>query len=1049
MLYHSGQPQILFPDAIKEARELPENPSELELQAALGNLLANNIGFAWELLTENSLKEFQEFVLKSWWKKDYNLFVAARGTGKSFLIAIFCILYCIFNPGKKVCIVSSNFRRSKAIILQIERFVNAKGKNFLRPCFPDIFSSKQNDRYSVKFNNGSEVSGLPLGCVKGDTKVINLNKIGPIEDLFSESRKSGDVTVNGGKVWSNGEFRTSEFNCYNGVAKTKRITTKKGYEIEATCDHKIKCIINGEIIWKELQHLLPGERILIDRQPKWVESLIDTDIEKSYLLGLMLGDGSFVNDYYLQFTSNDIELAESVRRISGGKWLYKGDCHYQEFGRAIADGFRKEWGVGKLYTEDKYIPKKIFESNKGCIRACLQGLFDTDGGVQVSTSKGGYGVTVSFYNTSKKLIDDIQYSLLNFGIVCKKTLRYKNTNKLKNKDFSSCYTLSITGRNAKIFAEEIGFRLERKQSLLLSGIRNQNKDVSYLDGIPGGKELALDLAKSMLGVRVSNRPINIAVKDIKRLSILTFDKAKQILDFTAEYLGNDPAWIKLNNIANPNIYYDELDKIQDGECETFDLHVSDGHEYNANGFFGHNTGEGLRGERANVLIIDEGLLISRHIRETVLEPFILANLDLTEQTKIKERETELIEAGEMKEEDRTRFASNKIIVCSSASFQWEPLYEDIFIDQIKKINEHSRNKNDPSYSVIRCSYHIGMKHGIIEESAIKKVGADSIDATTDPVLGREYWGIFVDGSGGFFPLRTIKECTVPGGDSPTVQLFGRKGSQYILAIDPSFASGLDSDYFAMGVYLLIPEEKRMVQVLTYGRAGGDVSDHYQFLTYILKYFNIVFCIIDATSTNAQFITQYNESSIALENNTKLGFLEVDFEDDEYVKQLHAAKSQWNVEKRVIVYKFVFGSATIRKTHEFLKSQIDSRKVWFGSPISQNKEAFGLYKTFKVPYILKDSKGKPFDGIIDYIEDCDDWIRRTQDQIALIQVKISAHGSMSFDLPSYCARNEDPDRPRKDNFSALVMGCYAAKFVFDMYDLSMEQPPQMAFMPTFI
>ena len=621
MLYHSKQPQVLFKDAIQEARDLPDIPTELELQASLGNLLAKNIGFAWELLTENSLKEFQEFVLKAWWKKDYNLFVAARGTGKSFLIAIFCILYCIFNPGKKICIVSSNFRRSKAIINQIEKFVNAKGKNFLRPCFPDVFISKQNDRYAIKFINGSEVSGLPLG-----------------------------------------------------------------------------------------------------------------------------------------------------------------------------------------------------------------------------------------------------------------------------------------------------------------------------------------------------------------------------------------------------------------------------------------TGEGLRGERANVLVIDEGLLISKHIRETVLEPFILSNLDLTEQTKIKERENELIEAGEMTEGERTVFARNKIIVCSSASFQWEPLYEDIFMDQIKKIGEHKGDTTDPSYSVIRCSYHIGMKHGIIEEGAIKKVGADSIDATTDPVLGREYWGLFVDGSGGFFPLRTIKECTVKPGDTPTCQLYGHKNSQYVLAIDPSFASGLDSDYFAMGVYLLIPEEKRLVQVLTYGRAGGETPDHYQYLTYILKSFNIVFIIIDSTSTNAQFITQYNESAIAIENGTKLGFLDVDFEDDEYVKQLQLARNQWNVGKRTMVYKFVFGSATIRKTHEFLKSQIDARKVWFASPITQNKEAFGLYQKYSPPYELKDSKGKPFDGILDYIEDCDDWIRRTQDQIALIQVKISAHGSMSFDLPSYCARNEDPDRPRKDNFSALVMGCYAAKFVFDMYDLSIEPPPPVGCAP---
>ena len=299
------------------------------------------------------------------------------------------------------------------------------------------------------------------------------------------------------------------------------------------------------------------------------------------------------------------------------------------------------------------------------------------------------------------------------------------------------------------------------------------------------------------------------------------------------------------------------------------------------------SGEGLRGQRANVLIIDEGLLVSEDVQESVLRPFLASNLSLTEQAQITELEDQLIKDGALREEERTVFEKNKLIICSSASFQFEHLYKGIFLPYIKQTQNHTGEAKDPSYFVCRASYHIGLKHRIIQEEVIKAAEHANEAGAENPLVLKEFWARFVDVSGGFFNIEFAKKCIYENGQTPTLQLKGNKGSEYILAIDPSYASEKNSDFFAMGVYMLNREEGKITLVNSYGRAGAELAEHYQYLVYLLKNFNISWLIIDSTSTDAQFIKQFNESSIAKENKLHLDFIDADFEVDDidYQKEL--------------------------------------------------------------------------------------------------------------------------------------------------------------------
>jgi len=126
-----------------------------------------------------------------------------------------------------------------------------------------------------------------------------------------------------------------------------------------------------------------------------------------YVVGLLLGDGTFRQKYSYGFSSADIELVWEFENLTGIKLSKRNGYDYAipaEYTKKI-----KELGVHGQYSEDKHIPENYKFS---CIEdrlAILRGLMDTDGTV----NKRGTGVT--FDSASKQLAKDVIFLVNSLG----------------------------------------------------------------------------------------------------------------------------------------------------------------------------------------------------------------------------------------------------------------------------------------------------------------------------------------------------------------------------------------------------------------------------------------------------------------------------------------------------------------------------------------------------------------------------------------------------------------------------------------------------------
>lgn len=449
------------------------------------------------------------------------------------------------------------------------------------------------------------------------------------------------------------------------------------------------------------------------------------------------------------------------------------------------------------------------------------------------------------------------------------------------------------------------------------------------------------------------------------------------------------------------------------------------------------NGEKIRGFRANILVLDEYLLLPAELIKTVLMPFLVAPQNMAERIKIRQIEDRLIEQGQMTEDERMVFKNDsKMIALSSASFTFENLYKT-YNEWMQNI--YSEEGIDPSYFIFQMSYEAMPPH-MIDNTVIEE--AKSGGQSHSSFL-REYCAQFTDGSDSYFSAKKMYECTIPDGQEPTTKIFGDKNCEYIIGIDPSFSNSPTSDYFAMSVLEIDKENKTSTLVNSYAVAGGDLKTHISYLYYLLKNFNVIMICID--NAGYQFIDSCNQSDLFINNNLNLGFFEYDSDKDGYDKEceLKNAKRQYSVIDRRIVFKQNFSSSFIRNANEYLQACIDYKRIWFASRASLNGSAFDSLMCKKV-----DIDHVPFENQLDFIEAQDDMIYDTKKQCSLVEVKSTAKGTQSFDLPQHLKRSTSATRARKDNYTSLMLGNWSCKVYFDMNSIKDDESGQ-SFVPILI
>ncbi len=365
------------------------------------------------------------------------------------------------------------------------------------------------NRVTIPFPEGFNVVCGPNGSGKscrGDTEVLlSTGEIKPIEELVESALNKSKLHVklddgvftyeNPDRVKVLGldienmkiiEKDVSAFVRREGERELYKITTRTGREVTTTGCHPVMVFRNGKIISEVVENLKDGDLIATPRKLHLPENEFDAggikiDEDFARFIGYLIGDG--------YTTSNRIEIVndeeailndfEQLAQKFGLEVKYKKKagnatrmiCWSRDFPLLMKKLLRSD-SVLHLTTDYKIMPPEIMFSKKSVLAGFLAGLFDCDATVRKDVP--------SFEYTTKneKLANQVQLSLLRFGIVARKIRKLKHATNTKLKVKRIYFEIVIEGKEKlKQLYESVPVRSRLKVERL--------KKLAYADVKPG------------------------------------------------------------------------------------------------------------------------------------------------------------------------------------------------------------------------------------------------------------------------------------------------------------------------------------------------------------------------------------------------------------------------------------------------------------------------------------------------------------------------------------------------------------------------------------
>ena len=103
-----------------------------------------------------NLRAFQKILIYEMMHNNYTMYIASRGQGKTFLVALFCAVRCILFPKTKICVASATRPQANEVLLKITddfmKNYNTGSNNLCREIEYHVVSS---NNAIIKFANGS------------------------------------------------------------------------------------------------------------------------------------------------------------------------------------------------------------------------------------------------------------------------------------------------------------------------------------------------------------------------------------------------------------------------------------------------------------------------------------------------------------------------------------------------------------------------------------------------------------------------------------------------------------------------------------------------------------------------------------------------------------------------------------------------------------------------------------------------------------------------------------------------------------------------------
>ena len=173
----------------KKHSELVSRISEVSLTKFVEMIFGAPLGGPLRLLP------FQSVMLEMMWHKKFPMILACRGGGKTFMLAVFCLLKCLLIPGAKIVIVSGGFRQAKFTFQYIDTLLKVSPilQEAIRKFHPgNEYGVKfATDRVYLKVGLSTEITGIPVG---DGTKVRGMrattlvcDEVASIDDLVFDT----------------------------------------------------------------------------------------------------------------------------------------------------------------------------------------------------------------------------------------------------------------------------------------------------------------------------------------------------------------------------------------------------------------------------------------------------------------------------------------------------------------------------------------------------------------------------------------------------------------------------------------------------------------------------------------------------------------------------------------------------------------------------------------------------------------------------------------------------------------------------------------------
>jgi len=753
---------------------LAEDPEFLQKAHNLIKFYREYPEIAAEDLLDIDLSPIQREVLRSMWFKNYVMSIMCRGAGKTFLLGVFACLKALLYPGHRVGLLAPTFRQSKMIFDEVTKIWQ---RSPILQMASERKPTQQSDNCYLRFKatggkNGSMIQAIPLGdgCLSDGLILLN-DRLCLIQDLLSDdySPLREEYLQNVSILSESRSFSPVEYVWSNGKTDNISIKTMRRYGVEGTPNHPVRAVRGTEIVWSRLDQLKEGDYIVIDRTPTWHGGSSEITQEEAYVAGLLTVDGNYTNQYYIRFATKDRELYQRLngffKQHYGKEFVAASDStHFKLSGKKIRADFLERLGISGLYTGDKYFPSEILKAEKYKMSAYIQGLFDTNGGFEVGKNKGGG--CVSFYNTSSRLVKDLQNILLLFGIVSTVSVR-----RSRNNNWADSYQLMITGNDVELFYKEIGFGLTRKQTDLEQFVFGRKRKTPTSDGIPQAKGLITDIIEEHKVKGLRSLCLNLHYLNNQYKNGIPAYRIRAFIKHCVNSGIKDSRLDVLVDLVEKNYFYDRVSQISKSCSETYDVHVPNDHTFWSNGFISHNTK--IRGSRFFTIVCDEFPHIPEDIFNLVIRPMAATSSDPMERVRRVEKQKELLVRGLITQEqiDSETASTNQIVITSSGYFTFNHMYPLYCAYKAEMLRGNSK------YAVFRVPYW-HLPEGFLDRDNVEAAKREMSSLE----FRMEYEAAFIPDTDAFYKASLLEACSRT---NFSTQVVGTPGKVYCLGVDPA------------------------------------------------------------------------------------------------------------------------------------------------------------------------------------------------------------------------------------------------------------------------